>query len=66
MPKYRVQVGSLVTKLMQRTFVVSASNEEQAIERAENRFRYVCAHSKVYTDCADTVICDFIEEVEER
>lgn len=66
MGKYRVQMGSLVTRLAQRTFVVSAQSEEEAIEKAEDRFRYACAHNKVYTDCGDTVICNFIERIDEK
>ena len=35
MAKYKVQLGSLVTKLMERNFTVSANSEEEAIEKAK-------------------------------
>lgn len=65
MPKYRIELGSLVTKLMQRTYTVSAPDEQTAIERAENRFRSACENSRVYTDCGDTINVDGIEIVED-
>ena len=65
MPKYRIELGSLVTKLMQRTYTVSAPNEQMAIERAEKRFRNACKKSPVYIDCGGTINVDDIKVVEE-
>lgn len=61
--KFRVELGSLVTKLMHRTYIVSAKSEEEAKEKAESRFRNVCKNAKEYIDCGDTVIVDFVERV---
>lgn len=60
MPKYKIALGALVTKLMQRTFTVSAPDEETAIERAQERFRYACAHNRIWTEC-DTIEVDSVE-----
>lgn len=64
MAKYKVQLGSLVTKLMTRTFTVSAQNEAEAIEKATNRFYYAAEQQK-YTEVGGTVHCDDIEKLEE-
>lgn len=64
MPKYKIEMGSLVTKLMKRTFTVSAPDEQTAIERAENRFRYAC-EQQVYTECGDTIFIDSVEELDD-
>lgn len=66
MPKYRVRLGSLVTKLMSRTFTVSAPDEQTAIERAQSRFIYACNNATVYTDCGGSIEVDGVEIVEER
>lgn len=63
--KYRVELGSLVTKMMHRTYTVSAKSEEEAKEKAETKFRNACKNAKEYIDCGDTVIVDFIELVKE-
>lgn len=42
MPKYRVRLGALVTKLWNRTFVVSAPDEQTAVEKATECFRKAC------------------------
>lgn len=62
MPKYRIEMGSLVTKLMCRKFTVSARNEAEAVEKAERLFRKACTRH-VYTECGDTVNVDSIVEV---
>lgn len=64
MARYKVELGALVTKLMKRTFYVSAPDEQTAIERAENRFRYACSHNSTYTDC-DSIELDHIEKLED-
>ena len=63
MSKYKVECGSLVTKLMTRNFVVSAKSEEEAIEKARNRFEYECSRQK-YTECAGMINIDSIEQIE--
>lgn len=60
--KYKVNVGSLVTKYMERTFVVSADSEQAAFEKAEERFREVCRNAKTYTDVGGSVELNWIEE----
>lgn len=62
MAKYKIKMGSLVTKLMRRTFTVSAKSEEEAIQKAEDRFRYECGR-QVYTECGGTINVDFLEEI---
>lgn len=62
MAKYRVEMGSLVTKLMVRTFTVSAPDEQTAIERAENRFMYECRRQK-YTEVAGAIEVDSIKKL---
>lgn len=62
MPKYKVYLGSLVTKLMKRTFIVSAPDKETAIERAKDRFVKACQRNKTYTDCGDTIMVDGISQ----
>lgn len=61
MPKYRVDLGSLVTKLMTRSFVVSAPDEETAIERAKDRF-LKAAEKQVYTEIGGTIVVDNISK----
>lgn len=63
MGKYSVECGSLVTKLMTRNFVVSAKSEEEAIEKARNKFLYECSRQK-YTECGGTINIDNIEQIE--
>ena len=60
MSKYRVHLGSFVTKLMKRKFVVSASSRAEALEKAEDLFRKACQRH-VYTECGETIECDGIE-----
>lgn len=64
MPKYRVSCGSLVTKLMQRKFTVSANNEDEAVKKAEELFINACHNSKVYTDFGGSLEIDDIERIE--
>ena len=63
MSKYLVECGSLVTKLMTRNFVVSAKSEEEAMEKARNRFQYECSRQK-YTECGGTINIDSIEKID--
>lgn len=61
--KYLVEMGSLVTKFMRRTFVVKAESEQEAIQKAEEKFRKAC-EQQPYTECGDTVNCDSIQRIE--
>ena len=63
MAKYKVQLGSLVTRLMERKFVVSAKSEEEAIEKAKDRFLYECSRQK-YTEVGGNINVDDVELVE--
>lgn len=63
MAKYRVECGALVTRLMQRKFIISAKNEEEAIEKAEDRFDKEIDRLQTYTEKGATVHIDFIEKV---
>lgn len=62
MAKYRVHLGAFVTKLMKRQIVVSAPDEETAIQRAKERFRYCCKNNAVHTEC-DSIEVDSVEKV---
>lgn len=64
MAKYKVQLGSLVTKLMVRNFIVSAKTEDEAIEKAEKRFMYAAEQQK-YTEVAGRINVDEIELLED-
>ena len=63
MAKYKVQLGSLVTRLMERKFVVSANSEEEAIKKAKNRFLYECSRQR-YTEVGGAINVDDVELVE--
>lgn len=62
--KYKVEMGSLVTKFMRRSFVVRANSEAEAIKKAETMFRKACERH-IWTECGDTVNCDSITEVQD-
>lgn len=62
MPRYIVECGALVTRLRTRTFVIHASSEAEAAEKAEEKFREECRNLKQYTDCGDSVMIDNIWE----
>lgn len=64
MAKYIVRCGSLVTKLMSRKFTISAKTEDEAIEKAKNRFYYECSR-QVYTECAGRINVDNIEKIKD-
>lgn len=64
MPKYRVECGALVTRLMQRKFVISANSEEEAIAKAEERFDEAIDNLKTYTEKGASVHIDFIERLD--
>lgn len=64
MPKYRVECGALVTRLMQRKFIVSADNEEEAKDKAEFLFDKAIGNLKTYTEKGATVNIDLIERLD--
>ena len=64
MPKYRVECGALVTRLMQRKFVISANSEEEAIAKAKERFDETIDNLKTYTEKGASVHIDFIERLD--
>lgn len=49
---------------MSRSYTILAKNEEDAKKKAKERFWSACKNSKRYIDCGDTVVVDFIEEME--
>ena len=65
MNKYKVDVGSLVTIHMSRSYTISAETEDEAKKKAEERFRAACRNAKRYIDCGDTVVIDFIKKLNE-
>lgn len=46
--------------LIERQIVVSAPDEDTAIQRAKERFRYCCRNNAVYTEC-DSIEVDLVE-----
>lgn len=63
--KYRVECGSLVTVLRKRTYTVHADSQEEAAQKAEDKFIKECHNAKRYIDVGGTVEIDSItlEEV---
>ena len=59
-----MNAGALVTRLMNRKFVVSANSEEEAVEKAEFLFNKAIDNLKTYTEKGATVNIDFIERLE--
>ena len=64
MAKYRVECGALVTRLMKRTFTIYAESEEQAIEKAEERFDNAIDDLRTYTEKGASLMIDSIERIE--
>lgn len=58
--KYRIELGSLVTKVMNRTYVISAENDIEAIEKAKRRFISACENSPKYIDCDGEIVVEAI------
>lgn len=63
MAKYKVHLGSLVTRLMERKIIVSANSEEEAIQKAKDKF-YDIAMGQKYTEVGGTINVDDIELME--
>lgn len=59
--KYRVECGSLVTVLRKRTYTVHANSEEEAAQKAEEKFIKDCHNAKQYIDVGGTVEIDSIQ-----
>lgn len=63
MAKYKVECGALVTRLMRRTLLVYANSEEEAIEKAKERFDEEVGKLKTYTEPCPTINIDSIERL---
>lgn len=59
MPKYKVEVGSFCTRLVQRKITVSAKNEEEAAAKAIDKYRDMEAEIVSSVDCGEPRV-DFI------
>lgn len=64
MGKYRIECGALVTRLMKRTFIVCAENEEEAVLKAEERFDKAIDDLKTYTEHGASLQIDSIERID--
>lgn len=64
MAKYRVECGALVTRRMERKFIISAKSEEEAIAKAEERFDKEIDKLATYTEHGASLNIDFIERLE--
>ena len=58
--KFKVECGSLVTVLRKRTYTIHADSEEEAAQKAEDKFIRDCHNAKRYIDCGGTVEIDSI------
>lgn len=59
MPKYKVEVDSFCTRLVQRKIVVSAKNEEEAAAKAIDKYKDLEAELVASVDCGEPRV-DFI------
>lgn len=59
MPKYKVEVGSFCTRLVQRKIIVFAKNEEEAATKAIDKYRGMEAEIASSVDCGEPRV-DFI------
>ena len=64
MAKYKVECGALVTRLIKRKLLVYANNEEEAIEKAKERFDEEVEKLKTYTEPCPTIMIDDIERLD--
>lgn len=53
MPKYKVEVGSFCTRLVQRKITVSAKSEEEAATKAIDRYKMLEADVAASVDCGE-------------
>ena len=63
--KFRVECGSLVTVLRKRTCTVSARSEEEAAQKAEEKFITECENASRYIDVGGSVMIDSIRRVDD-
>lgn len=63
MAKYKIECGALVTRLMKRTFVIHAQNEQEAISKAEEKFDNAIDELKTYTEHGASIQIDSIEQI---
>lgn len=61
MPKYKVNIGGFVSTFRERTFTVSADNEVEAINKAEDKFIKV-QQSNGYSMCGGGTV-NWIDEI---
>lgn len=59
--KFRVECGSLVTVLRKRTYTIHANSEEEAAQKAEERFIRDCHNANRYIDVGGDVHIDSIK-----
>jgi hypothetical protein len=63
MTKYRIGIGAFITEISNRVYIVSADNEEEAFEKAKDRFEKAWSRSKRMNDIGEIQL-DFIEQYE--
>lgn len=59
MPKYKVEVGSFCTRLVQRTITVNAKSEDEAATKAIDKYKNLEAEIASSVDCGEPRV-DFI------
>lgn len=62
MPKYKVEVGSFCTRLVQRKIIVSAKSEDEATMKAIDKYKDLEADIASSVDCGEPR-ADYISEV---
>lgn len=62
MPKYKVEVGSFCTRLVQRKIIVSAKSEDEAAMKAIDKYKDLEADIASSVDCGEPRV-DYISEV---
>ena len=62
MAKYKVEVGSFCTRLVQRKITVSAKSEEEAAAKAIDKYKMLEADVAASVDCGEPQV-DFIDAI---
>ena len=62
MKKYEVRVGTFVTRIANRKFIVSANSEEEAFEKARDRMEKIYNGLNGKSECG-SVTLDFCKEI---
>ncbi|MEL7609511.1 MAG: hypothetical protein AAGU74_08380 [Bacillota bacterium] len=62
MKKYRVELGAFVTRICVRRVTVSANNEEEACQKAEEKY-YALEKKLVTSGDIGRINFDFVEEL---